>query len=95
MRIFTLIFALLILLLGISFAVMNADLVTIKYYFGIAHMPLSLLLVIALIIGVLLGLATTLFMFFKAKAGQHYLRKQLQSAEKELDNLRKFPLNEK
>lgn len=95
MRIFTLIIVLIILFLGISFAVLNADSVTIKYYFGIAHMPLSLLLVIALIIGVFIGLLTTGFMFFKAKAKQLYLRKQLHTAQKELTNLRKQPLEER
>lgn len=95
MRIFTLIIVLIMLLLGISFAVLNADLVTIKYYFGIAHMPLSLLLAIVLIVGVLIGLLTTIFMFFKAKAGQLYLRKQLHTVQKELAHLRKQPLEER
>lgn len=92
MRIFTLIIVLIILLLGISFAVLNANSVTINYYTGIAHLPLSLLLVIVLVIGVFIGLLTTIIMFFKAKAIQSHLRKQLHTTQKELDHLRKQSL---
>jgi putative membrane protein len=79
MRVLTFIVVLAILLLGISFAVLNANAVNMNYYFGIAHLPLSLLLIITLIIGVLLGLGAGLIMLFRAKLQNRKLSKQLAS----------------
>ena len=79
MRIVTLIAVLIILFLGITFAVLNAEVVTINYSFGVGHLPLSLLLIMTLIIGVFLGLACGMTMVFRAKLKQHKLNKQLQS----------------
>jgi putative membrane protein len=89
MRIISLLLTLIILLFGISFAVLNADIVSINYYFGTSHLALSLLIAIALIIGVFLGLIVSLVLFIKAKAKQHHLTKQLHKAQKEIDELRK------
>jgi putative membrane protein len=95
MRIVTLIFVLIVLVIGISFAVINANMVPFHYYFGKASVPLSLLLVFTLVVGAILGLAAGIGMYFKAKRGLHGVRKQLHNTQKELANLRKLPLKEK
>ena len=95
MRIFTFIIVIIVLLLGVSFAILNANVVAIDYYFGSAQLPLSLFLVFALIIGAILGLFVSNVMFFKAKAVQYHLRKQLANAQKEIKNLHKIPLEDK
>jgi putative membrane protein len=95
MRIITLLLTLIILFIGISFAVLNANDATINYYFGTAHLPLSILMVIALIVGVFIGLLSTIFMVIKAKAQQHTSHRQLQHAQQEITNLRKLPLEDK
>ena len=92
MRLFTFILAIIVLLIGVSFAVLNANLVSLHYYFGERQLPLSLLLAIALILGAILGLIAATMMLLRAKAAQHRLRKQLTMAQKELSNLRKIPL---
>ena len=79
MRILTFVIILVILFFGISFAVLNAEVVSINYYFGIAHLPLSLLLIITLIVGVLFGLGAGLIMVFRAKLENRKLHKQLVS----------------
>lgn len=95
MRIFSVLFAVLILLFGISFAVLNANAVSINYYVGSAQLALSLLLAIVLIIGVFIGLISSVFLCLKTKKKQHQLSKQLHNAQKEINNLRKLPLEKK
>ena len=56
MRWVSLIFVIIIILLGVSFAVLNAAPVPINYYFQTKQVPLSLLMAISLAVGALLGL---------------------------------------
>lgn len=75
------VFLLLILLLGLSFAALNATLVSINYYLGISNIPLSLLLVYVLGLGILLGLLTTVFPLLKLKRENHSLKKTLKKTD--------------
>ncbi len=95
MRIFTFILLLIILFFGISFAILNAKLVVMDYYFGMAQLPLSLLLGITLILGAIIGWLVGLVMLLKAKKTQRYLRKQLATVQKEIKNLHQIPLKGK
>lgn len=95
MRIISSIFILLIILLGITFATLNSQLVTINYYVGHRDMPLSMLLVIAFVTGCLLGLIVAGWIAFRTKMQNRKLRKRLKLAEKEVENLRAIPLKDK
>ncbi len=55
MRIFAIIFALLILIVGTLFAILNAGMVSLHYYLGVTQIPLSLLLFITFMMGSLCG----------------------------------------
>ena len=92
MRIFSYIFLLIIMLLGISFATLNADQVTFSYYFATKQISLALLLVFACGIGILVGFIFTAISIFKAKAENRRLRSRLKVAEKEIENLRAIPI---
>ena len=81
-------------MLGISFAVLNAKLVPFHFYFGEANVPLSVLLVLAVVVGAILGLFAGLGVSIKAKRAASATRKQLLQAQKELANLRKLPVKE-
>lgn len=94
MRIITYIILVIILLLGISFAVLNADPVAINYYIGKHSVPLSLLLVFSFAVGGIFGLAVGLFMYFKQKTRNFRLKSRIKLAEKELENLRTIPLKD-
>ena len=59
-RIITFALLLLVALLGLSFALMNAEPVRLDYYFGTLQAPLSLVVVIALIIGAGLGVLASM-----------------------------------
>jgi putative membrane protein len=79
-RIISYVLLLLILLLGLSFAALNADPVEISYYVGKSMTPLSLLLVYTLGLGILLGLFTTLIPLFKLKRENRALKNAIAKA---------------
>jgi len=94
MRIFSYLFMLLLILIGVSFACLNAEPVLVNYYFGTSKTPLSMLLVLTLIFGVALGLLVSLVMSIKYKRNNSRLRQRLALAEKEVSNLRAIPLKD-
>lgn len=95
MRIFTYILLLLIIILGITFAILNHNPVVIHYYLGSKMLPLSLLLVIFFVLGTLLGLIVAFWISVKLKIKNYRLRQQLKFAEKEITNLRAIPLQDR
>lgn len=54
-------------LLGVTFAILNSDIVSIHYYLGTQRMPLSVLMLIALVVGVVIGLGACLPMVLRLK----------------------------
>lgn len=95
MRIISFIFLLAIVIFGVSFAVLNSESVTINYYFNQNTLPLSLLLVLVFALGCLIGMIVGFWLLIKAKISNHRLRQRLNLAEKEIENLRAIPLQDK
>lgn len=94
MRMVTYVILALLLLVGITFACLNADPVLINYYFGKRTMPLSLLVVLTFTLGCLLGLLVGCIMTLKQKSKNYRLQHRIKIAEKELANLRTIPLKD-
>jgi putative membrane protein len=94
-RIVSYFFVLIIVLFGMMFATLNSESVTIDYYFAQSTMPLSLVLVIVLALGCLIGMMAGIWMLIKAKLLNYRLNQRLHLAEKEIDNLRAIPLQDK
>lgn len=94
LKIVNLVVLLVLVLLGIVFAVLNADRVQLNYYFGSVDIPLSLVLVVAMIIGAILGVLASLKMLVSARREILVLRRSSQLAEKEINNLRKLPIKD-
>jgi uncharacterized integral membrane protein len=94
-RIVKLAFLLLLFIFGLSFAVLNSQPVTFHYYAGSIELPLSLLTAMMFATGALLGLAVSFGAIFRAKRDMAELRKAMQLAEKELENLRSLPLKDR
>ena len=92
MRIVRLIFYILILLLGLTFAGLNAGPVELNYYFGSWQTPLSLLLVAAMTLGVVFGILASMGRLLRLKREVSALRKSAQLAQTEVANLRALPL---
>jgi putative membrane protein len=94
-RIISYIFLLLIVVLGISFATLNSETVNINYYLGHKVMPLSLLLALVFSIGCLMGILVVFVGLIKIKIKNHNLQQKFKLAEKEIENLRAIPLQDK
>jgi putative membrane protein len=94
-RIFMYIIALIIIILGITFASLNSGPVTIHYYTGQHTFSLSLLLVLVFAAGSLLGLLVGFWLLLKLKVKNYRLTQNLKVAEKEIQNLRAIPLQDR
>lgn len=92
MRIISYLFTLFLMLLGVSFASLNAEPVFVNFYVGAGKVPLSLLLVLTLIFGVGLGLMASFIFYLKLKSKNKRLRQRLRLAEEEVSNLRSIPV---
>ena len=88
MRIFSYIFWILVILLGVSFAAMNSRSVEIHYFFGQADIYLPLLLLVELAIGALVGIIAMLPTVFKLKAALRKTRQRNRRLEDDLHALK-------
>lgn len=95
MRIVSYFFILVIVIFGVAFAALNSESVTINYYFSQSTLPLSLLLVLVFALGCLIGMIVGFWLLIKAKLSNYRLRQRLTLAEKEIENLRAIPLQDK
>lgn len=95
MRIISYFFLLIIVIFGMTFATLNSDSVTINYYLDRSTLPLSLLLVLVFAFGCLIGMMIGIWLLIKAKLLNYRLRQRLSLAEKEIENLRAIPLQDK
>ena len=95
MRIISYFFLLIIVLFGMTFATLNSESVTINYYLGQSTLPFSLLLVIVFALGCLIGMIAGLWLLIKSKMSNYRLKQRLTLAEKEIENLRAIPLQDK
>ena len=93
-RIVTFALLLLVSLLGLTFALMNAESVQLHYYFGDIQAPLSLVVVIAIILGASMGVLASMGVVFGQKRVLTKLRKSTRIAKQEVSNLRSLPLND-
>lgn len=85
---------LIVIFMGLAFAVLNAAAVEVKYYLGTFSLPLALLLVITLLIGALLGGLASVSFLLRQRRENHRLHKKLTLVETELKNLREIPLKD-
>ena len=93
-RIVYLFIFLVLVIFGIVFAVLNADPVKLNYYFGSQEVALSLILVLAMIVGAILGVIASASMIISARREVMKLRKSVELAEKEVTNLRAIPIRD-
>lgn len=94
MRILTYLFLIVLILFAFTFAVLNAEPVSINYYLGKTQLPLSLLLILSFILGGLFGLLTAFTIYVKLKYTNRRLKHRLKLVEEELINLRALPLKD-
>lgn len=94
MKLLTIVILTLVILVAIFFAVLNTESVNLDYYFGKSELPLSLLIVISLSIGALLGILTCLSIIIRIKRENTRMKKDIKLIEEEVSNLRRLPLRD-
>jgi lipopolysaccharide assembly protein A len=94
MRLFVILFYIILVLVGVSFAALNASSVKVNFYFQTVTMPVSVLMTIMLGIGLLLGFLLVLFRYWRLKMDFAKVKSQLKLTEKEIRNLRAIPLKD-
>lgn len=92
MNIIGIIFFVLLILVGLSFSLLNATPVEFNYYFGSAVLPLAFALMIALVVGILFGALGVLAVAIKLKRESMRLKKIIRASERELSQLRAAPI---
>lgn len=94
MRLLMLVAYLLLIVIGVSFAALNASSVQVNFYFKTVSMPISVLMTIMLGIGILIGFILFVFRYWRLKVECRRMKSQLKLTEKEIKNLRSIPLQD-
>lgn len=88
MKLITYSFALLLIVIGVSFAILNANNVAINLYWTRLTLPLSLIIALAFVIGGVLGMLSSFIKLLRYKAEIFSLNRKVHAAEKELASIR-------
>lgn len=86
------IFFILLLMIGVGFAALNATEVQLDYFFGKTSLSLPWVVIGAVGLGFLFGLLVSGIAIFRARAETRRVRKERRLMEAELKNLRSLPL---
>ena len=73
---------------------LNADPVTLNYYFGNREIPLSMIVVVALATGAVIGVLVSMGILLRQKQQTFRLRRQLKQAEKSATSTSVLPARE-
>ncbi|HEY5702060.1 MAG TPA: LapA family protein [Gammaproteobacteria bacterium] len=79
------------LVIALLFFVKNYQVLEFNYILGVIELPLSMLMLIGFILGLVIGILAMLPMIFRLKHTQNRLKKQIRINEKEITNLRVMP----
>lgn len=82
MRILSFLIFLCLFILGITFAFLNHNQVVFNYYLGSKQFSLSLLLVLSVGVGIILGFFCNSFYWLRLKAENYRLKSRLKDAER-------------
>lgn len=93
-RLLGFLFLVVLVVLGLSFAVLNAQSVSLNYYFGYRDIPLSMVVVLSIAVGAVIGVLVSAGLILRMKAQTRQLRRKLRNAEKDSDQLRVLPAQE-
>ncbi len=94
MRLLLLLFYILLIIIGVSFAALNASSVEVNFYIKTVSMPISVLMTIMLGVGVILGFCLFIHRYWRVKIECRKMKNQLKLTEKEIKNLRSIPLQD-
>lgn len=93
-RLIGFLFLVVLVVVGLSFAVLNSQPVSLHYYFGERDVPLSMIVVLSLAAGALIGALVSAGLILRLRARIAQLRRKLRSAEKDAEQLSLLPVKE-
>jgi len=94
MKIVSFLFLIIVIVLGVTFAILNAGAVEINYYFASSKVTLSLLLAYVLGVGMLIGLLASLPSLIRLKKDNIKQKNKIKQVKQEVDNLRSIPIKD-
>ncbi len=94
MRLFIWLFYIILILLGVSFAVLNAGHVQVNFYVTTLTLPIAVLMTTMFGVGLLLGFLLSLLRYWRLKMELLKIKSQLKISAKEIKNLRDIPLKD-
>ena len=80
-RLFSILFLLIFMALGVAIAIVNADEVVFNYYFGSITQPLSIILVGAIMVGALLATVINSLVILSLRHQLRRAQRQIKKAE--------------
>ncbi len=92
MQLIKFILAILFLIIGFTFALINHTPVLLDFYVTQVTLPLSVVILLAIGSGLLLGSVLSLFFFLRIKHENRRLKRQHDAIRKEVTNLRTLPV---
>ncbi len=92
MRVLMIIFYIILILFGVTFAALNASSVQVNFYVTTLKMPISVLVILMLGLGIFLGVMLMLLRYWRLKSEHRKIKNQLKLTEREIKNLRIIPL---
>ncbi len=93
-RLLKLILVLLIFIIGLAFHLRNDQFIHFNYYAGSIDMPFSFFMVLALIVGAMLGVLACTPLLYALKRENVKLARQASLVSRELNNLRVIPVKD-
>lgn len=94
MRLIILFIYLLVIIVSLAFAALNANLVTVKLYWLTLQLPLAFIMVFAFGAGMILGAILFLGKYFSLSHAYHKSKQKVGMLEKEINNLRSIPIQD-
>ena len=88
-------FVIVIIFFGLIFHLKNDQLVELNYYVNTVPVSFSLVIVLTLCVGAILGVLASLPVLLKLKHENAKLVRQVKMTEKEINNLRVIPVRDK
>ncbi len=80
-----------VLLFGLAFHIRNHQLVTLNYYVSEVQLSFSVIILIAISIGVLLGILVSIPVIIKTRQRNSRLEKKIKDTEKKINRFRVMP----
>ena len=79
---------------GAAFSAVNNTPINIQYYLGTVTMPISIVVIVSLVIGIMIGALSIFIGSLKLRYENRRLQNKIDLREQELDSLRILPIKD-